>query len=64
MWFYNHTSEGNQNGPQPAAGEGLCRALLLPKQNESASTRTSPVAGNTIAANRPLVRRLITSRCA
>ncbi len=54
---YNHTSEGNQNGPT-LSWRGFADALYY-QQNESSEYQDVTGCGNTIAANRPLVRRLI-----
>ncbi|SBO43423.1 glycogen-debranching protein [Cyanobium sp. NIES-981] len=54
---YNHTSEGNQNGPT-LSWRGFCDRLYY-QQNALGEYLDVSGCGNTIAANRPLVRRLI-----
>jgi len=54
---YNHTSEGNQAGPT-LSWRGLADKLYY-QQNSRGDYLDVSGCGNTIAANRPLVRRLI-----
>ncbi len=54
---YNHTSEGNQEGPT-LSWRGFCDRLYY-HQNARGDYLDVSGCGNTIAANRPLVRRLI-----
>jgi len=54
---YNHTSEGNQAGPS-LSWRGLADKLYY-QQNSAGDYLDVSGCGNTIAANRPLVRRLI-----
>jgi glycogen operon protein len=54
---YNHTSEGNQNGPT-LSWRGFADRLYY-HQNAGGDYLDVSGCGNTIAANRPLVRRLI-----
>ncbi len=54
---YNHTSEGNQEGPT-LSWRGFCDALYY-HQTARGDYLDVSGCGNTIAANRPLVRRLI-----
>jgi len=54
---YNHTSEGNQAGPT-LSWRGFCDRLYY-QQNARGDYQDVSGCGNTIAANRPLVRRLI-----
>ena len=54
---YNHTSEGNQQGPT-LSWRGFCDRLYY-HQNARGDYLDVSGCGNTIAANRPLVRRLI-----
>ena len=54
---YNHTSEGNQAGPT-LSWRGFCDALYY-HQNVWGEYLDVSGCGNSIAANRPLVRRLI-----
>ncbi|WP_432785091.1 isoamylase [Cyanobium sp. BSA11S] len=54
---YNHTSEGNQDGPT-LSWRGLADRLYY-HQNGRGDYLDVTGCGNTIAANRPLVRRLL-----
>lgn len=54
---YNHTSEGNQQGPT-LSWRGFCDQLYYQQGHHGEYLDVSG-CGNTIAANRPLVRRLI-----
>jgi glycogen operon protein len=54
---YNHTSEGNQQGPT-LSWRGFCDRLYY-HQNARGDYLDVSGCGNTIAANRPLVRRLV-----
>lgn len=54
---YNHTTEGNQAGPT-LSWRGLADRLYY-QQNAEGDYLDVSGCGNTIAANRPLVRRLI-----
>lgn len=54
---YNHTSEGNQAGPT-LSWRGFCDRLYY-QQSARGDYQDVSGCGNTIAANRPLVRRLI-----
>ncbi len=54
---YNHTSEGNQQGPT-LSWRGFCDQLYYQQGHQGEYLDVSG-CGNTIAANRPLVRRLI-----
>ncbi|MFQ6537927.1 MULTISPECIES: glycogen debranching protein [Aphanothece] len=54
---YNHTSEGNRQGPT-LSWRGFCDRLYY-QQNALGDYLDVSGCGNTIAANRPLVRRLI-----
>ena len=54
---YNHTTEGNQAGPT-LSWRGFCDPLYY-QQNAKGDYQDVSGCGNTIAANRPLVRRLI-----
>jgi len=54
---YNHTTEGNQDGPT-LSWRGFCDRLYY-QQNAKGDYQDVSGCGNTIAANRPLVRRLI-----
>jgi isoamylase len=54
---YNHTTEGNQDGPT-LSWRGFGDRLYY-QQNERGQYLDVSGCGNTIAANRPLVRRLI-----
>jgi glycogen operon protein len=54
---YNHTSEGNQNGPT-LSWRGFADTLYY-HQNARGDYLDVSGCGNSIAANRPLVRRLI-----
>lgn len=54
---YNHTSEGNQDGPT-LSWRGLADHLYY-HQNSRGDYQDVTGCGNTIAANRPLVRRLL-----
>ncbi|MEB3352969.1 MAG: isoamylase [Cyanobacteriota bacterium] len=54
---YNHTTEGNQNGPT-LSWRGFGDSLYYHQTNRGDYQDVSG-CGNTIAANRPLVRRLI-----
>ena len=54
---YNHTSEGNQAGPT-LSWRGFCDRLYY-QQSPRGDYQDVSGCGNTIAANRPLVRRLI-----
>ena len=54
---YNHTSEGNQQGPT-LSWRGLADSLYYQLGSEGHYQDVSG-CGNTVAANRPLVRRLI-----
>ena len=54
---YNHTSEGNQNGPT-LSWRGFADSLYY-HQNARGDYLDVSGCGNSIAANRPLVRRLI-----
>jgi isoamylase len=54
---YNHTTEGNQAGPT-LSWRGFCDRLYY-QQSAKGDYQDVSGCGNTIAANRPLVRRLI-----
>ena len=54
---YNHTTEGNQDGPT-LSWRGFCDRLYY-QQSAKGDYQDVSGCGNTIAANRPLVRRLI-----
>ena len=54
---YNHTTEGNQAGPT-LSWRGFCDRLYY-QQSARGDYQDVSGCGNTIAANRPLVRRLI-----
>ena len=54
---YNHTTEGNQDGPT-LSWRGFCDRLYY-QQSAKGDYQDVSGCGNTIAANRPLVRQLI-----
>ena len=55
---YNHTAEGNQNGPT-LSFRGLCNSTYYILEQDRARYADYSGTGNTLNANHPVVRRLI-----